>query len=320
MAKRRIFAVGFDLPGDEFEYIRFDSDQTLLDADIVLFQPTLGDHYGMETFNGRMLLSEHSSFAAKRQIDHWNSEIVAAVNAGKLVIVYLVKPIDQYRYTGEVHRSGSGRSQVTNKTVTAISSYEAVPGIKRHIAKSGSEIRLEKAGAYLASYWNEFSECSPYEVEIEGDFSRALLVSRAGNRIVGAAFDGKSGTLLFLPPLRYDRESFIRIAERNEDEGKSYWTREALRFGKRLVAALSGLSDTLRLASQTTPPPSWSSASEYRLKLESKLEAGISKCDTEMRELQAKKVSLGFNWRRRVTYVDCCSNKVSRWRVRSLKQ
>jgi hypothetical protein len=51
MAKKRIFTVGFDLPGDEFEYIRADSTQTLLDADIILFQPTLGstseqfDHY-----------------------------------------------------------------------------------------------------------------------------------------------------------------------------------------------------------------------------------------------------------------------------------
>jgi hypothetical protein len=33
-----MFTVGFDLPGSEFEYIKFDSDQTLLDADIVLYR------------------------------------------------------------------------------------------------------------------------------------------------------------------------------------------------------------------------------------------------------------------------------------------
>lgn len=42
MAKHRIFTVGFALPGDEFEYVEFDSDTTLLDADIVLFEPSLG--------------------------------------------------------------------------------------------------------------------------------------------------------------------------------------------------------------------------------------------------------------------------------------
>jgi hypothetical protein len=42
MAKHRIFTVGFELPGEEFEYIKFNSDATLLDADIILFEPTLG--------------------------------------------------------------------------------------------------------------------------------------------------------------------------------------------------------------------------------------------------------------------------------------
>ena|SRR5712692_353020 len=113
MAKRRIFTVGFTLPGDEFEYVAFDSDQTLLDADIILFEPTLGDHYGSEMYNGRQLLTEHSSFVVKRQVDHWHSEIITAVNAGKLVVIYLAKPVDKYRHTGQQQHSGTGRSLVT---------------------------------------------------------------------------------------------------------------------------------------------------------------------------------------------------------------
>jgi hypothetical protein len=103
MAKKRIFTVGFDLPGDEFEYIRADSTQTLLDADIILFQPTLGstseefDHYrgGAKLFSGVPILTEHSSFQAKRRVDHWRSEIIAAVKAGKLVIIYLNATIER---------------------------------------------------------------------------------------------------------------------------------------------------------------------------------------------------------------------------------
>jgi hypothetical protein len=99
MAKRRIFTVGFELPGDEFEYVDFDSDQTLLDADIVLFEPTLGSHPrgSYQTHNGLALLTEHSSFVVKKRLDHWKSEIVSAVNAGKLLIVYLAKPIEVFR-------------------------------------------------------------------------------------------------------------------------------------------------------------------------------------------------------------------------------
>ena len=57
MGKYRIFTVGFELPGDEFEYYEFSSDQTLLDADIVLFETTLGAYSAFETHSGKPLLS-----------------------------------------------------------------------------------------------------------------------------------------------------------------------------------------------------------------------------------------------------------------------
>lgn len=293
MPKRRIFTVGFDLPGSEFEYIQFDSDQTLLDADIVLYLPTLGDcsfEYG-EEWAGRAILSHSSSFSTKTRLDHWRAEIVAAVSAGKLIIVHLAKPIEYCRYTGERRFSGTGRSRVQTNIVTEISSYEAVPNIKKVTSKSGSGIRLEKDGTYLAPYWNEFAEFSPYEVEIEGEFNKILLRSQAGNRIIGAAFHGKSGALLFLPPLRYDNDRFVGTADEGGDEEKQYWTKEALKFGKRLVSALVGLADVLKQSAQVTPPPAWSLSSEFRLSRESELEARISACTAEIVKLQVNKAN-----------------------------
>jgi hypothetical protein len=117
MAKKRIFTVGLALPGDEFEYVQTDSNQTLLDSDIILFEPTLGyireEHDlrrgGSMLFSGVPMLTEHSSFEAKKRVDHWRSEIVAAIGAGKLVIVYLRVPTERYRYTGDKNYSGTGR-------------------------------------------------------------------------------------------------------------------------------------------------------------------------------------------------------------------
>jgi hypothetical protein len=216
MAKRRIFTVGFALPGDEFEYVDFDSDQTLLDADIVLFEPKLGSYQTepYEQYNGKSILTHTSSFTIKKRLDHWRAEIVAAVNAGKLVIVYLAKPVELCRYTGERQYSGTGRSRITINVVVDVSSYESVPVVEKVTPKSGSETRLEKDGTYLAPYWTEFSEFSPYEVEIEGKFSRTSLASRMGKRTIGAAVHGKSGLLLFLPPLRYDEETPRRARTR----------------------------------------------------------------------------------------------------------
>jgi len=98
MPKKRIFTVGFELPGEEFELVDFDSDQTLLDADVILYQPSLGYcrfEYGQQ-WEGKPILSESDSFSKKTSVNHWHSEIAAAVNAGKLVIVYLVRPIEYF--------------------------------------------------------------------------------------------------------------------------------------------------------------------------------------------------------------------------------
>ena len=143
MAKSRIFTVGFELPGDEFEYVEFHSDQTLLDADIILFEPTLGIFSSETNYNGKPLLSENSSFATKDRLDHWRSEIISAVKAGKIVIVYLAKPVECYRHTGDKQFSGTGRSRVTTNLVTGISSYETVPYLTEVTSKSGKEIRIE---------------------------------------------------------------------------------------------------------------------------------------------------------------------------------
>lgn len=285
MSKNRIFTVGFELPGDEFEYVEFESDSTLLDADIVLFEPTLGTSSGHESYNGKMLLNEYSSFSAKRHLDHWLSEIVAAVKAGKLIIAYLAKPRECYRYTGEKQHSGTGRSRSTTNIVTEISSYEAIPNLKKVTPKSGTEIRLEKEAKYLGPYWSDFAVYSPYEVEIEGHFKHVLLRSRDGSRTLGAALYS-TGALLFLPPLRYDRKIFI---QHDKGEKKTYWTKGALQFGKRLSAALVSLAVSLRQSADVTPPPRWAGESKFRLIAENQLETQISECSANMAALQAQR-------------------------------
>lgn len=295
MAKKRIFTIGFSLPGDEFEYIEFESNRTILDADIILIEPSLGslsvelDHsYAAKLFAGVPILEEQASFLAKQQIDHWHSEIISAVTAGKLVIIYLTAPTKRYRYTGEKRFSGSGRSRVTNPVVVPVSSYDAVPNLTKVTSKSGSSIRVEKDASFLASYWKEFAGFSPYQVEIEGNFS-VLLRATSGDRIVGGAVLYPSSALLFLPPLRWDEEEFEKEPDEDSEE---VWTGEAFAFGKRLVSALVGLSDSFKAANQTTPPPSWVVRSDYRLPEEVVLKSAVAKCESSIASLLAEKSKL----------------------------
>lgn len=276
MAKKRIFTVGFELPGNDFESIEFGSDQTLLDADIVLFEPTLGYYHSYKDYNGKPLLDDYSSFKTKEHLDHWRVEIIAAINACKLVVVYLTKPVECYRQTGQKEYSGTGRSRSITNLVTEISSYESVPNKMRVTSKRGKEIRLEKDATYLSPYWKEFSIYSPYEVEIEGDFKRVLLRSRDGNRIVGAAIHKTTGgALLFLPPLRGNMKE-----------------KEAIKFGKKLAETLSVLADSLKESTQATPPPSWIFDSKFRLARESDIEAKIIDLNAQLAVINDKKAEL----------------------------
>jgi hypothetical protein len=307
MGKHRILTVGFELPCDDFEYVNFESDQSLLDADIVLYRPTRGGYIGYDSYGGKPLLSEHASFRVDEKLKHWRSEIMSAVTAGKLVIVYLAKPDEFYRYTGRKEYSGTGRSRVTTNLVTPASTYDAIPILKSVVATSGTAIRPATSLGYLASYWAEFGPQSPYEAYIEGAFTEVLLQTKSGGRVVGAAVRNGIGTLLFLPPIELNEETFIvsNDTEGESDDGgdahsegkpgdeeESYWSDEAIQFGKRLAKVLAGMASSLSSSSGMTPPPSWAGESKYRLKQEGEVEAAITEVVEQMAQLQARRTQL----------------------------
>lgn len=288
MAKKKTFAVGFDLPGDEFECVPFDSDQSLLDADIVLYEVGFGNHYATDDYQGVPLFSHSDSVRVEQNLQHWRSELTAATNAGKLVIVFLAKPLSCLRYTGEQRYSGTGLSRVATNIVARVTSYAAVPSITSVEAKSGREVRLTKEGAYLMPYCEEFVAHSPYEAFIEGKFTHALLITKTGSKIVGAAIQGK-GSLLFLPPLRYDEEKFTKYDPKKDE---TRWTTEAIRFGKRLATALFALSDTLLSGRLTTLPPPWVLDSAFSTLEEGALHGMIAEVSGSISQLQQQRTEL----------------------------
>lgn len=284
MSNKTIFSIGFSLPGDDFEYIEFDSDRSLLDADIVLYEVGFGSHYPSETYQGESLFPHSTSVAVARNIQHWRSELSAAIGAGKLVLVYLAKPRTYFRYTGQQQHSGTGRSQTTTNFVALVSSYDAIPKVTSAEPKSGREVMLTKEANYLVSYWKEFQQYSDYETFVDGKFSHNLLITKAGSKVVGAAVRDK-GVMLLLPPLRYNDYKFTRYDEKTE---KSYWTKEALQFGKHLAAALTSLSDVLLSGRVATPPPTWVLDSAFVTPEEGALHGQLAEIEKDLSDLQQK--------------------------------
>lgn len=223
-------------------------------------------------------------------MQHWRSEIEAAVKSGKLVIVYAAKPVERYRYTGQTTYSGNGRSRVLNKTVALINSYESVPFMGRPTAKTGSDVVLEKKAAFLKEYWTEYAAISPYQVELEGKFTMLVLRSRSGDRVVGAfvRLNDAHGVPLFLPPIQFDEGEFSE----EEKSGELVWNRKGLQFGNKLITHLTQLAKSLLPSGEESAPPSWTGHSKYRIAEEKALEAEIQKCTAEIGRLQNAKVEL----------------------------
>src|SRR5262245_56287494 len=105
----------------------------------------------------------------------------------------------------------------------------------------------------LLPYWREFGELSPYEAFIEGKFTNILLTTKTGGRTVGAWVRG-AGFLLLLPPIRYDQKAFLKY---DNTARQRMWTPEALAFGKRLIATLVLLAESLKAGRSRTPAPGW---------------------------------------------------------------
>src|SRR6478736_1935750 len=114
MSERSILAVGIDLASDDVTQVRFDSNTSLLDWDIVLFEPDLsGLDIGGDWFQGKKSFSDYSSFKVKERSEHWRREIKDAVESGKTVVVFLPDLWQFYVDTGKREHSGSGRSRQT---------------------------------------------------------------------------------------------------------------------------------------------------------------------------------------------------------------
>jgi hypothetical protein len=288
MGARKILSVGFTVPGNSVEHVDIDSDRSLLDADIILFRPGIPfsyRDYGQRPYQGKPTLGQSGSFKAVEHAKHWKSELKAAVEDGKTVVVFLAQPEEAFVYTGEQQFSGTGRNRQTTNIVAAFSSYHALPlRFEAVVPRRGREIRVASDLGPVAAYWREFGSMSPYEVYLEGQVGKPLLITKTGNKAVGAVVSAGKGHLLLLPPIKYDEQAFTM----HEDDG-TYWNDDGVAFGARLAAALIRLDGDLRQESGATPAPTWTSREEFRLTIEQTLEKEIESISAQLESLRVRR-------------------------------
>lgn len=291
MSARRILTIGLELASSDAQYARFDSKMSLLDWDIVLFKPLISDYSGYgEFFQGKRSLSDSLSFVLKECCEHWRREIKQAVETGKTVLVYLPAIDEVFVDTGQRSYSGTGRNQRTTRHVAEYSNYQAVPAELSPATATGSSMKLAVKGAeVLAPYWAEFESVSKYHVILTSPKVPACIVTRTGDKAVGAIYRSKTsaGTLLLLPDIEFYADSFMKAKGE-----KQTWTPAASQFAGRMIAAVVALDKALRAAGEVTPEPAWASDHQFNLPAESTLRVELLEAEREVERAQRRKEKL----------------------------
>ncbi len=291
MSKKSILTIGLELASSDTEHATFGSKTSLLDWDIVLFKPIIDDFYTYsEYYQGKPCLSDSSSFQLKECCEHWRREIKQAVEAGKTVIVYLSELEEIYVDTGQRSYSGTGRNQRTTRHVTEYNNYQALPAELSPITATGNTMKLSARGAeVLAPYWSEFEAVSQYKVQLTDPKVPACILTRTGDKPVGALYRSKSsaGTLLFLPDIDFYPDKFIK-----ENKGKSSWTTAAEQFAGRMVATVVALDRAFRSTGEVTPEPPWATEPEFALGTEGALRVKLLEAEREVEKTQKYKEDL----------------------------
>jgi hypothetical protein len=193
---KAIVSVGFEFPGGLVETISTNSDRSLLDADIILFRSDLEDFPSertvlgeARTYQGDRWLSENASFALKRSISHWQSQLKIAFDANKTIIVFLAPFEHVYIDSGKREHSGTGRNRQTTVMLSEADNYQILPIRLKATPSVGSGIKQNSDLGFLLPLWNLLKPYLQYQVMLEGEF-KPILLTRTGDKIVGGVVSG----------------------------------------------------------------------------------------------------------------------------------
>jgi hypothetical protein len=308
MSKKTIASVECEIPGGLSEFIAFDSRASLLDWDIILFNPSITEYtFAPSRYQGKPSLNEDRSFRLQETADHWRQQLSDAFRAGKTIFIFLSALQEIFIDTGRREFSGTGRNRQTTRIVSEYNNYNSVPIELQFTHSEGKGIELAHAGTILADYWREFAKYSVHKVLISGETGESLLVTRSGQKTVGSFIQNREtgGTLILLPYLDLWSDTFSEEKEVKK-KGKSadaksqkettevdlVWTQTGITFGHKLLNCIVAIDSSLRDSSITTPAPDWVGAPDYALPRESEIRTILRSVEADLEKLARAKEEL----------------------------
>ena len=278
---KKIITIGYDIPGYAESFHTYSSDQSLLDADMVVFEPNFENYSSESYYQGKPSYDENESFRLQEDTKHWRKELSTALEEGKTIFVFFGRFEEFFVRTGQREYTGSGRSARVMNYVTSYNNYNFFPiDLPTLVSKSGEELLFNNAPIF-STFWQEFKEYLRYESYIDGKIDNPVFFTKTGKKPVGGIFKVGKGHLVLLPALRYPIDKFTRY---DKSKKKEFWTDKAVQFGNRLMQVLVDIDKALRGADEVTPPPSWVLEKDFEIpetkKIKKKLGSVTQKIDS----------------------------------------
>jgi hypothetical protein len=287
---KRIIAVEFNFPNEAVDELDFVSDRSVLDADIIVFQPELPFQYGHsgESYSGQPVLEETESFRVKEAAKHWRSELKAALADGKTIVVYACKPSLVQVYTGRRETSGTGRNQKVMNIVEPFSTYYALPlPVREVVPRGGTDIKFVSDLGPIKGYWETFADVSSYQVYFDIDGVSPLLTTKTGKRTVGGIVLVGPGALVVLPPPEFDWDELYE-----ETEDGVTIRPNGLAIGAQLTEALIEMDRAIKAGRTSRQRPAWAESATFASPLETHLRRRLAEVDSTIVNLQNERLGI----------------------------
>lgn len=259
---KKILSIGYQIPGDQAECIDFSSEQSLMDADILLISPDSLSPIGNQvsfTASDESCYNIEPSRAYKQKVSQLKKEIQDHINSGKNVFLLLSKKEEYslaYSVTIEKKEHKYSVEKDSNYSFLPIDIGTLISASGKHIEFSGNQI--------FSDFYKNFKNYLEYQLYIENpNNAQVIFTGKDRTKVLGAIYKIGAGNLVVLPYLNYDYDEFVKIEENEKGEEEECWTETALGFGYKLIECLIQITNDINKLTERTLPPAWVSDPDF---------------------------------------------------------
>ena len=275
--EKKIITIGYVIPGYSDQYSAFSSNQSILDAEIVVFAPDFTEYAVEGRYEGKLLYNREASIKLLEDSRRWREELQTVLEAGKTVFVFF-KGFEVF-YLRDKY-------SIEN---TYYDNYRFFPiPLPTIVPRQGEEIVFSKHPVF-SSIWDIFEEYFRYESYLDGAVETPIFTTRTAEKVVGALFKVGNGNLVLLPVLDYDEDEFI---DHDPQENEKFWNEKATEFGSKLIKAFVKIDKTLRNDGTRTTPPDWAEDEDFQLAQEQTMKEEVERKSETIRKLKSERREL----------------------------